>query len=131
MSDAPAPGPVTRLLDSTTRLAGTLLEALGTRLDLLATEAEEDAGRALRILGWGAVSLFAGMGALMFAGLAVVALFRDTHPALAALGVAAFFVSVALAAAATARRWSLAKPRLLDATRTELARDVDALRGRR
>lgn len=131
MGNAPATGPVTRLLDSTTRLAGTLLEAVATRLDLLATEAEEDGGRVLRILGWGAVALFALMGALVFAGLAVVAAFQDTHPVLAALGVAATFVAIALGAYSSARRWSRSKPRLLDATRTELARDVDALRGRR
>ena len=131
MNMPPPPGPVTRLLDSTTRLAGTLLEALETRFDLLATEAEEDGGRVLRILGWGAVALFAAMSALIFAGLAVILACRDTHPVLAALGVAAAFLAIAIAGLASARRWSRAKPRLLDATRTELARDVDALRGRR
>jgi uncharacterized membrane protein YqjE len=131
MADLPPQGPIARLLNSASRLAGTVLDAAQTRLDLLATEVEEDAGRAMRVLAWGAVALFAGMSALLFTGLAVIAAFRNTHPVLAALGVAAAFALIAGAAVATARRWRNAKPRLLDATRTEIARDVDALRGGR
>lgn len=130
MNEAPPQGPVARLMHSARRLAATLLESVHTRLDLLATEAEEDAGRAMRVLGWGAVALFALMSALIFAGLAVVAAFRETHPVVAALGVAAVFAAIAGYALSVARGWARAKPRLLDATRTELARDIEALRGR-
>jgi uncharacterized membrane protein YqjE len=131
MSESPPQGPVARLLHSARRLASTLLESVQTRLDLLATEAEEDAGRALRVLGWGAVALFALMSALIFAGLAVVAAFRETHPVVAALGVAAAFATIGGYAASVARGWAHSKPRLLDSTRTELARDIEALRGRK
>ena len=53
----------------------------------------------------------------------------DTHRIGAAVGVTLTFVLIAAVAAWVSRRRLHEKPRLLDATRTELARDVTLLKG--
>ncbi len=124
------PGPATRLLRSSTRLAGSLLAVLATRFDLLTTEINEDAQRGVRILLWAVVALLAGCAGLLFLGLGVVVVLWDGHRVAAAFGVATTFLGLAAVAALVSRRRLREKPRLLDATRTELRRDVDLLRGR-
>lgn len=130
MADEGAPGPATRLLQSVTRLGATVLGVVETRVDLLTTEIGEDAARGMRILLWAVVALLAGFGGLLFSGIAVIAFFWDTHRVGAAVSVTALFLAATALAALMSRSMLRAKPRLLDATRTELARDVAALRGR-
>jgi uncharacterized membrane protein YqjE len=130
MTDEDAPGPAARLLQSITRLAATLLGVVETRIDLLTTEISEDAARGIRILLWSVIALLAGFAALLFAGFAVIVFFRDTHPFAAASAVAATFLAIGACAALVSRRRLRDKPRLLDATRSELERDLAALKGR-
>jgi len=121
-------GPATNLLRSLVRLGGTLLATAQTRVELLTTEISEDVERGVRILLWGAVALLAGIMGLLLAGVTLIVYFWDTHRMGAAMAVTIVFLAVAAIAAWVARDKLHEKPRLLDATRTELRRDVVSLR---
>lgn len=130
MSDeVQAQGPATNLLRSLVRLGGTLLATAQTRVELLTTEVSEDLQRGVRILLWGFIALLSGMLALLLAGITVIVHFWDTHRMGAAIGVTLVFAVIAAVAAWVSRQRLQEKPRLLDATRTELTRDVTMLRG--
>ena len=121
-------GPATNLLRSLVRLGGTLLATAQTRVELLTTEISEDVERGVRILLWGAVALLAGIMGLLLAGVSLIVYFWDTHRMGAAMAVTFAFLAVAAVATWVARDKLHEKPRLLDATRTELRRDVVSLR---
>jgi uncharacterized membrane protein YqjE len=120
-------GPATNLLRSLVQLGGTLLAVAQTRIELLTTELSEDLERGLRILLWAMVGLLAGILGLLLAGITVVIYFWDTHRMAAAVSVTALFLLVAVVAGLAFRGHLQQKPRLFDATRTELHRDVAAL----
>jgi uncharacterized membrane protein YqjE len=124
-------GPAARLLRSLVRLAGSLLAAVETRFDLLATELNEDFTRGVRLLALAAAALLTGVLGALMAGATVIIVFWDTHRVAAALGVTALFLGAAAACSLSFRRRLQAKPRLLDATRAELKQDLAALRERR
>lgn len=126
-----ADGPATNLLRSATRLGGTLLAVVQTRVELLTTEISEDVERGVRSLLWGLVAVLAAVQGLLLAGITLIIYYWDTHRMAAAVGVTAAFVVLSAVAAWMARARLHEKPKLLDATRTELRRDVDALRSDR
>jgi uncharacterized membrane protein YqjE len=130
MTDEVTTGPATGLLRSVVRLGGTMVALLETRFDLLTTELSEDAHRATHILLWGFVALLAGILGALLAGITVIVLLWDTHRIAAAVSVTAVFLVVATVAALLSRKRLREKPRLLDATRSELTRDVAMLRRR-
>lgn len=123
-----SPGPTTNLLRSLVRLAGSLLATAQTRIELLTTEISEDVERGVRILLWGFVAALSGVLAVLLAGITLIVWFWDTHRIGAAVGVTLVFALVAAAAGWAARARLHEKPGLLDATRSELRRDVAALR---
>ena len=127
--ESAAHGPATNLLRSATRLGGTLLAVVQTRVELLTTEISEDVERGVRILLWGLVAALAAVLGLLLAGITLIIYFWDTHRIAAAVGVTAAFIVLSAVAARVARVRLHEKPKLLDATRTELRRDVAALRG--
>ncbi|MCJ7452574.1 MAG: phage holin family protein [Steroidobacteraceae bacterium] len=129
--ESAAPGPAANLLQSATRLGGTLLAVVQTRVELLTTEISEDVERGVRFLLWGLVAVLAAVLGLLLAGITLIIYYWDTHRMAAAVGVTAAFVVLSAVAAWVARARLHEKPKLLDATRTELRRDVDALRGDR
>jgi uncharacterized membrane protein YqjE len=124
-----AAGPATNLLRSATRLGGTLLAVVQTRVELLTTEISEDVERGVRILLWSLVAVLAAALSLLLAGVTLIIYYWDTHRIGAAVGVTAAFALLSALAASVARARLHEKPKLLDATRTELRRDVDSLRG--
>jgi uncharacterized membrane protein YqjE len=121
-------GPAGSLLQSVVRLAGNLLAAVETRVDLFATELREDGERGLRLLAWAIAALMLGIFAVLLTGVTVIIAFWDTYRMAAALGVTAVFVAGAVACGLVVRRQLRERPRLLDATRGELRKDVAALR---
>lgn len=121
-------GPAGSLLRSVIRLAGSLLEAVETRVDLFATELREDGERGLRMLAWAMAALLTAILGALLAGVTLIIVFWDTHRVAAAVGVTAAFLVAAVACAAAFRRHLREKPRLLDATRSELQKDVAAIR---
>jgi uncharacterized membrane protein YqjE len=125
--DSSPPGPATGLLRSVVRLGGSLLATAQTRVELLTAEVAEDAERGLRIVLWSFVAALCAVLALLLAGVTLIVWFWDTHRMGAAIGVTLAFALLAAAAGWVARERMREKPRLLDATRRELSRDVAAL----
>lgn len=122
---APAPGSLG------SRLRGTIAGALGilqTRLELLATEFQEEKLRLGSLLGYAAAAFFfLGFGAVMLA-LFLTVLLWDSHRLLA-LGVfAALFLAIGLSAALAALRIARQGSRLFAASIAELAQDREMLK---
>jgi uncharacterized membrane protein YqjE len=116
------------LLQSIKHLAQTLLGAAQTRLEILATEIEEERVRLEQMLlvALGAVFCL-GMGIVLSVGFIVV-FFWDTHR-LAAIGLlAAAFLAAGAVCGLILRDKIRTRPKLFAATRGELAKDRDMLR---
>jgi len=123
---ARAPG----ILDSLKAVAATMVTMLQTRVDLLATELEEELQRLVRLALLAVVAgFFGGLFVLMLA-LTVVIVFWDDHRVLAASLMAGLFLLVVLAALYSLKRIANSRPRLLAATRDELRRDREAFESR-
>lgn len=124
-----AQGAASRLLRLAVQLLGTIVQAVQTRAELLTTEVEEEFERVGRVLLLGMATLLAGILGALIAGFVVVLVFWDTHRLAAALGVLGVFLVGAALCGLAVRRELRARPRrLLEATLTELARDVAWLR---
>lgn len=96
MSDTPrSPTPSgAGLLHSLQALAATLMAILQTRLDLLATELEQEKRRMLKVLAWGAVAVFMGCAGVLCLAALITVLFWDEHRVLVlALLTGAFWLS--------------------------------------
>jgi len=127
----PTSGPAGNLLRSVVRLAGSLLAAAETRLDLFATELKEDGERAVRLLAWALAGLLTAILGALLAGVTLIIVFWDSHRVAAAVVVTAAFFGAAAACALVFRAQLREKPRLLDATLNELHKDVAAIRSHR
>lgn len=115
------------LVQSLRRLAATLVALLQTRLELLATELEEERVRLVQVLLWGCIALaFLLLGVVMLT-LFVVVLFWDTHRVLVSGLLAVTFIAIGLAAVAVARSRARARSRLFSASLAELANDREQL----
>ena len=116
------------LLQSITHLGRTLLGAAQTRLEILATEIEEERLRLEQFLLLAlAAALCAGM-ALVLGVAFVVVYFWDTHRLLAVGLLALAFLTTAVALAGILRARVKARPKPFAVTRGELAKDRDMLR---
>ena len=125
----PATGPASQLLRSAVQLFGTMMTAAHSRAELLTTEVEEEIQRVARLLLLGFAALLAGILGALIAGFIVVIVFWDTHRVAASLAVLAVFLLAAVGCGLAVRRELHVRPRLLEATRAELARDVARLKG--
>lgn len=115
------------LAQSLRRLAATLLDALHTRLELLATEIEEERLRILQLMLWGFVSLFfIALGVIMLTFFLVV-LFWSTDRVLITFVIAAVYLAIGAALALYVRAKSRSKSRLFSASLAELEKDRDQL----
>ena len=123
-----APGAVTGLFRSLSNLLATIIAIAQTRLELLTTELHEEVQRVAGVVVWGLIALVALMIGLMFGGLTIVFAYWDTNRVLASLLVTVGFVSMAIAAVLVLAVKSRSRPRFLDATLTELAKDSQALK---
>ncbi len=125
MSDA-VTGPFTNAVKT---LASTALGVVQTRIELLATEWEEERARLGRI--WVAMSFalfFTGIATVLAAAF-VVLIFWESYRLWALGGVAVLFVIAAAACWRIAAAAIAAKPRLFTATLSALAEDRAALSG--
>ncbi|MBI5257782.1 MAG: phage holin family protein [Burkholderiales bacterium] len=109
------------------RLGASLLALLRIRLELLAIEVQEEKDRIASLLVWAVLTaLMAGFGAVFVALFITVALW-DTHR-LAALGIAALvFVGLALLALLRVRRLVGLRSTMFQASMAELRQDGRAL----
>lgn len=131
-ADAAAPerGPISSLFKSLSNLLATFIAIAHTRLELLTTELQEEMHHIADILMWSFVALLsAGIG-LFLAALVVIFLFWDTHRLLASIAVTAFFFLLSLVAALTLRSKVRNRPKLLESTLAELAKDRKQLESR-
>jgi uncharacterized membrane protein YqjE len=115
------------LFASLKALLATLIAIGHNRLELFTTELQEEIARAASTLLWGvAALLLAFLGALL-AAVAVLFAVPEGSRALAAALMALSAFGVAAIAALVSHRRASAKPRLFDATLTELGKDRDQL----
>jgi uncharacterized membrane protein YqjE len=123
MSASPGGGLAVSLL----RLAGTLVAILQTRLELLATEFEEEKLRLGGVLLYGAAAFFfVGFGVVLLAAFLTV-LFWESHRELV-LGIgSAVFLTIGIIAAVAMLRQARAGSKLFSASLSELTRDRHAL----
>lgn len=117
----------TGLWASLQRLLATSAEILHTRVDLLATELEEEGLRVKELLLYERVSLFfLGLG-LLLATLFVILAFWDTHRLSVLAAFAVFYLAIGAGTALVARNKLKTRPRLFSATLSELGKDRDRL----
>lgn len=109
-------------------MGATVLAILQTRLELLATEFQEEKVRLGGLLAWAAAAFFfLGFGAVLLA-LFLTVLLWDSHRLLA-LGVfTSLFLFIGIVAAVIVARLSRQGSRLFGASIAELAQDREALR---
>lgn len=125
--DPSAQGHRARLMSSVQGLAATLMAIFQTRLELLATEVEEEKQRLLAVLGWGAVAILMGTVASVFLAGFITVLFWDTHPLLVLGLLTLAFGAVCLWAVGRVRAITASPEGMLAATLAELQADQDAL----
>jgi uncharacterized membrane protein YqjE len=124
-------GPVSGLFKSLANLVATIVAIAQTRLELLTTDLQEEMHRVAGILVWTLIAVLAAGIGLFTAALAVIFVFWDTHRVLAAVLVTSAFFVLAIGAGVVLQVKVRTKPRMLDATLAELAKDREHLAGRR
>jgi uncharacterized membrane protein YqjE len=124
LDSTPQPG----LLGSARAVLAGLIEIGQTRLQLAATELEEERLRIAELLLFACATLFfLGVG-LVLAALLMVLVFWDNGRVLVLAIEAALFLGLGVGLGVAWRRRAAAKPRLLATTLAELQRDQSALR---
>jgi uncharacterized membrane protein YqjE len=121
-------GPVQGVLVSAKNFVATLIAIIGTRLEIAASELEEERLRLSEMMAWGAFAMLFGALALIFLSLLVVAVFWDDHR-LAALGfITALYVILTAVAGFKLRKCLEQKSKLFSVTVEELRKDQEGLR---
>lgn len=110
------------------RLAGSALALLRTRIELATVEFEEERERTKELLLLAVSAALLALFALLFASLLVIVYFWDSYRLAAASAVTAFYIVVAAAVFARLRRRVHDRPSPFAATRSELEQDAAALR---
>lgn len=124
--DAGTPHPP-GLVASLARLSRTLLSALRTRLEIIATEIEEERIRFAQLALWVAmIAFFLGLGVLMVV-LFVVILLWDTHRLATVGAFAVLFLGGGIAGALVLRHRMRTRPKMFASTIGELIKDEERL----
>lgn len=118
------------LLASLRNLAATAVGILQTRLELLATEVEEERLRVLQIVFWAVIAVFFLVLGVLMVTLFFVVLFWDTHRVLVTGMSAALYLMLAVAIGLAVRSKARAKSKLFSASLAELAKDRERLTSR-
>ncbi|OGA53958.1 MAG: hypothetical protein A3F74_11595 [Betaproteobacteria bacterium RIFCSPLOWO2_12_FULL_62_58] len=123
----PDAAPSHGLLASLRNLAATAVGILQTRLELLATEVEEERLRLLQIALWAVIAVFLLALGILTLTLFVVILFWDTHRVLVTGLLAVLYLVLGAAIGLAARSKARAKSKLFSASLAELAKDREQL----
>ncbi|HMJ49650.1 MAG TPA: phage holin family protein [Burkholderiales bacterium] len=115
------------LINSLRRTLSTLVEIVQTRVELVATEVEEQKLRTAQLATLSLLGLFFFSMAIIFGTLAVVVVYWDQNPAAVLGGFAALYLALAIILGLVWRARAKARPRLLSATLAELIRDREEL----
>lgn len=121
-------GPLTTLLRSLSKMGTTLLAIAHTRLELLTTELQDEVKRTADLLIWAFIALYAAGIGLFLTALVLIFAFWETHRILVSIVVICVFFGIAAIAALTWRSKLRNRPRMLEATLTELAEDAERLK---
>jgi uncharacterized membrane protein YqjE len=116
------------LLQSIKHLGHTLLGAAQTRLEIFATEIEEERVRLEELLVLALAAAFCAAMALVLGAAFVVIYFWDTHRLIAAGGLTLAFMLAAVALGWIVRTKAKSRPKPFAITRGELAKDRAMLR---
>ena len=128
MPDQQPEEPATGIVHSLRNLAATLVALLQTRLELLATDLEEERIRLLQLLFFAAGALFFfALGVLMITML-VVLLLWDSHRLAGIIVLAAIFLGIGAIFALGVRNRMQARSRMFSGSLVELGKDKDELR---
>jgi len=119
--------PASGLLASARGFASTLLEAMRTRLELFAVDAQEAGERVVALVIWTLAGLFCLFMGLVLVTLLVIVAFWENSPLLAVGLLAAVFLAGAVLCALSARALLRARPGFFAATIETLQGDRDAL----
>jgi uncharacterized membrane protein YqjE len=123
----PAAAPESGLLAALRRLGLTLAGLLHTRLELVATELEEERNRILRLLLLAlAAAFFLALGVVLLTFFIIV-LAWESHRILAAGLLTAAYLAIGAFLAMSARDAAKAQAKLFAATLAELRKDRDEL----
>jgi uncharacterized membrane protein YqjE len=115
------------MLGSVRDIARTLLALAETRTRLAANELEEQALRFAEIAIWAAVAFFFFGVTLVFVAIVALLLFWDTHPGLVAGVIALVFLAAGTGGALMVRLRLRERPKLLEATVAEFAKDRERM----
>jgi uncharacterized membrane protein YqjE len=126
-NDEPERAAPTGFLDSIRTLAATVVALAHDRLELAATEFQEEIARLAGVLIWALAALLLGVVGLAFVAIMILLAVDPSHRALAAGLLALLFLAGAGVAALIVRRILHAKPRAFDASLTELEKDREGL----
>lgn len=111
------------LFESLKTLSQTLVGAVRTRFQLLATDIAEERERAISLMVFGVVALFClGVGTVLLSVLIIVA-YWESHRFLALGALTGVFLLVSAGAAWLALHKIQTAPRLFASTRAELSKD--------
>jgi uncharacterized membrane protein YqjE len=124
MADQTHPG---GLFASLKALLATLIAIGHNRLELFSTELQEEVARAASTLLWALAALLLALLGGVLVAVAVLLAVPEGSRAVAAAFMALGAFGVAAIAALVSHSRATAKPRLFDATLTELAKDRDQL----
>jgi uncharacterized membrane protein YqjE len=119
MSDA------TGLMVSIRRLLDTMLSIVQTRVELLATELEDERVRIGQLLLYGAIAFFLFGMAILLVTTLIVAAYWDNHLLLVLSGLAALFVIAGSFAVLAFRKIAQKRFRFFSGSLDELAEDRD------
>lgn len=115
------------LVESAARLAATLLAIVQTRIDLAATEVEEETLRYFSYLILSMAAMFCIGIAIVLGTFLAVLLYWETNRTGILLTLIALFGATGIWIGLRVRRQYREKPRLLTHTTQELSRDADLL----
>ena len=118
------------LLESLRGLSKTFIALVQTRIELFASEVDEERTRLARIVVLAMIAAFCLGLALVLLVLLVVVVFWDTNRLLAIGVIAGVFMIGALAALVSLRKAIRQRPRFLSATLAELRKDEKELEHR-
>jgi uncharacterized membrane protein YqjE len=108
--------------------ASLLAAMVHTRLELATMDMEAYVAGTLASMGLAFAALVLGLVAFAFVGIAVIAVFWDTHRVIATVATTAVYLLIALTVALIARsRWR-GRPRPHESTQGEIELDRDAVR---
>jgi uncharacterized membrane protein YqjE len=110
-------------------LIATAIDAVKTRLDLAAVEAEIYLLRTVQLLLWAIAALACALLAFAFVVVAVIAALWDTHRMAGVLGGALAFIVLTVVFGSIAARSLRTRPHMLESTLQQLEHDRERVSG--